>query len=366
MNILADLGMPVPGEWVYAFVLFLFGCCVGSFLNVVIFRLPHNISLLVPGSRCPGCGRKIGLFENIPVLSWIIQGGKCRGCKLLIHWRYPAVELLTGILWGVVGYLFWQMPAWGFDMPFEPATMKMLSRMHLHSDTIIRMIHYMAMLWFVSYLVAITIIDIDLTIIPDELNYSGFLVALGFSALLPQLHFPLIEAGVFDGLWYPAVSPHWNGLMASGFGALIGAGSIFLLNFVGTLAFQSTIKRVQETEDDEVDTAMGFGDVKLMLFLGAFIGWQSVLAAFFISCILGSFVGVAQKIRTGESAPREESGFILFHWCRSFSRRWQTGCSMIPYGPFLCIGAFIMMLFRQPILAFFAERFAVFGADPAL
>ena len=96
--VLESLGYPIPIAVVYAGCLFLFGCCVGSFLNVVSYRLPHGVSLISPGSRCPGCGKVIHAWENIPILSWVLQRARCRGCRLPISWRYPAIELLTGFL----------------------------------------------------------------------------------------------------------------------------------------------------------------------------------------------------------------------------------------------------------------------------
>ena len=315
-----------PAEILYPPVFFLFGACMGSFLNVVIYRLPRRVSVVWPGSRCPGCGRKIRSWENLPILSWLMQFGHCRGCNLKISWRYPMVELLTALLWAGAGYAFCDLA-----LPMWPRTWTLI-----------------AILWFVTWLVAISLIDIDLTIIPDELNFSGIAMSLGLSAWLPQLHFMPDEAGVAD-YWFGAM-PHISGFLASALGCIVGAGSIYLLNLAGTGIFRKTIERVRETEDDEVDSAMGFGDVKLMAFLGAFLGWTGALLTFMLSAFLGAFVGTVEKLRTGSSA----GGKGLFD---SLRQRWRTGNSMIPYGPFLCIGALVVLFWREPVTDFVSGIF---------
>ncbi|MHC4884600.1 MAG: prepilin peptidase [Planctomycetota bacterium] len=339
-------------DWAYALICFLFGACVGSFLNVVIYRLPHHISVLRPGSRCPGCGRTIRPWENIPILSWLLMFGKCRGCKSPIHWRYPGVELLTGLLWGVTGLLYWNLQGWTFPIPADGPGIDDGFFLMLEGPEIIRIFTLISLLWFVSALISISFIDYDLTIIPDELNFAGLGVSLTLSFLLPNLHFPVAEDGTFTQLWFGAVSPHLNGLMASGVGMAAGAGSIYLLSLIGTLTLKSTIERVQATEDEEVDSAMGFGDVKLMAFLGAFLGWQAILLVFFFACVLGSVVGVAVKFMSGAAGDTKGLGARL-------RARWESGNSMIPFGPFLCVAALILMYWKRPILDLAGSYFGV-------
>lgn len=299
----------IPIEYMYPIVLFLFGLTTGSFLNVVVGRLPWGLSVIHPPSMCPGCGRHLHWYENIPVVSWAIQLGRCRGCKVRIHWRYPFVELLTGLVWAGIGYRFWNMPA--------PAVFPTMP-----DEAWVRIGTFVALLWFATWLIAIAFIDFDLTIIPDELSYSGILLALAASASLPHLHMDSAN-------WFPAVGPHLNSLMASGAGALVGGGSMFLMLFVGTILFRKQIKALQE-EDPEIDTAIGYGDVKLMLFLGAFLGWKEVLLAFLLGTLFGAVIGVVAKLRTGQS--------------------------LIPYGPFLCAGALCVVFFRDELFALLAAR----------
>lgn len=318
----------MSAEIIYPTVLFFFGLCVGSFLNVVIYRLPRYVSIIYPSSKCPGCGKNITAIENIPVLSWLIQLGKCRGCGAKIHWRYPAVELFTGIMWALTGYFFCNIDA-------EASTRIALLLLNL---------------WFITWLIAISFIDIDLTIIPDELNFSGLIISLVASVFLPALH-PEAEG------WLRAASPALKGILASIAGAAAGAGCMYFISMIGTIAFKAKISEIQKEEDPEVDSAIGFGDVKLMAFLGAFLGWSGVLMAFLFSTIAGSAIGIIQKLRTGEDAEISEEESIFTKWLANLSNRWQTGESLIPYGPFLCIGAVIVLFFRSEITGFLAERF---------
>jgi len=133
--------------------MFLVGACIGSFLNVVIYRLPRGESIVSPRSRCPGCGRQIGVLENIPIVSFIALGGKCAGCGGAISWRYPAVELLTASGFGAIFLL---------DGPGIPLLRDLL---------------------FFSLLIPIAFIDIDHRIIPDELSLGGLVAGILLSFL---------------------------------------------------------------------------------------------------------------------------------------------------------------------------------------
>ena len=302
----------MPPQLAYAVVLFLFGLCVGSFLNVVIYRLPRGVSIVHPGSRCPACGRALSAAENVPVLSWLFQRGRCRRCGRRVSLRYPAVELLNGLLWAAAG---WHFAALAYEGAFA------------------RIGTLIAVAWFLSTLVAVSFIDWDLTEIPDALNYQGLAVGLAASYLLPGLHF-----GPSARLWFPAAGARFNGLLAGGLGALLGAGLMGLVLVVGTLAYRHKIEELRK-RDPDITTAIGFGDVKLMAFLGAFLGWTGVLLAFALGTLLGAVVGLVQKVRTGES--------------------------LMPYGPYLCAGAACALFFREPLLravgAYFARPEALGG-----
>jgi len=164
-----------------AVAVFLVGACIGSFLNVVIHRLPRGESIVSPRSRCPGCGRAIRAWENIPVASFIVLGGKCTGCGGAISWRYPAVELLTATGYTAIFLL---------DGPGIPLLRDLL---------------------FFSLLVPIAFIDIDHRIIPDELSLGGLAAGLLLSFL----------PGLPDGEWKRSVA-----------GALLGGGILYATAFL--------------------------------------------------------------------------------------------------------------------------------------
>ena len=136
---------------------FIFGSIMGSFANVLIHRLPMGLSVVSPGSRCPSCGAGIRWFDNIPILSWFILGGRCRGCKTFISPRYPLVEAMSGVLFAAVVYRFGIQPAAG------------------------------ALALFAWALIVITFIDLDHRIIPDVISLPGTALGLAISFLWPLL-----------------------------------------------------------------------------------------------------------------------------------------------------------------------------------
>jgi leader peptidase (prepilin peptidase)/N-methyltransferase len=157
---------------------FLLGSCIGSFLNVCIYRIPEGLSVVTPRSRCPQCGHQIRWYENVPILSYLLLGGKCSACKVSFSPRYLLVEALTGGLFVFVLYTF--SLSWG-----TPA--------------------YMV---FVAVLVAITFIDLDHQIIPDVISLPGIVIGFIFSFFIP-----------------------WVGWLDSLIGILVGGGSLLLVAF---------------------------------------------------------------------------------------------------------------------------------------
>ena len=141
---------------------FLYGLAVGSFLNVVIYRVPNHQSILRPPSSCPGCAKQIAARDNIPVVSWLLLRGRCRNCGMSISMRYPLVELLTAGLWVMVALRF----GWSWSLPAE--------------------------LVFVSGLVALAFIDLDHMLLPRAVVYP-------VSAMVSAL---LVVAAAVDGSWH--------------------------------------------------------------------------------------------------------------------------------------------------------------------
>jgi leader peptidase (prepilin peptidase)/N-methyltransferase len=233
-----------------------FGAMIGSFLNVVICRLPERKSLVWPGSACPKCGGKIRALDNIPIFSWLILGGKCRSCKAPISIQYPVVEALTAGLAVLVAWRFVTAP---------PAP---------------DWAHFAAAAALVLALVPVTFIDMKLTIIPDLITKPGMVVGPIFSIVAPGLH--RTEWLTAEGLTEPVAA-----LLLSLLGILAGAGAIYGMGALGRLLFKKE--------------AMGFGDVKLMGMCGAFIGPVGVLFAILIGCVLGSVGGILTKIITRSS-----------------------------------------------------------------
>ncbi len=272
---------------------FLFGLVVGSFLNVCIYRLPREESLVYPPSHCPKCYQPIRPEDNIPVLSWLLLRGRCRSCGLRISLVYPAVELFTALLFLVYYLRFAQLYLVALSEP--PSTGGL--------------IYYAAFFFvnagFISALFVATVIDFRYLIIPDEISLPGIVAGLAASFIWPQMH----------GFLPAAPHAHWQSLLASVIGAVTGAGVIYGIGAAG--------KAVLGRE------AMGFGDVKLMGMIGAFLGWKLTLFVVFLSAALGTVYGAAHIAVTGNSR--------------------------IPYGPFLSAAAVISLIFRPEIDVFLSN-----------
>jgi len=230
-----------------------FGSMFGSFLNVVIYRLPERKSLVWPGSSCPACGAKIRAFDNVPILSWLLLRGKCRDCKAPISLQYPVVEALTAALTVAVAWRFLVGPGGSDWARFVAAEALVLA------------------------LVPVTFIDLRLTIIPDLITKPGMVLGPVFSMIAPGLHRTewLVEQGVNT----PVAA-----LIMSLLGMVVGAGAIWGMGVLGRLVFKKE--------------AMGFGDVKLMGMAGAFTGPVGVLLSILIGCVIGSVGGILAWVIT--------------------------------------------------------------------
>jgi leader peptidase (prepilin peptidase)/N-methyltransferase len=307
--------VPADLATLYVGVLLLVGAAMGSFLNVVIYRAPLGKSLLYPPSSCPRCGVRIRARDNIPILGWLLLGGRCRACRRPISLRYPAVELVAALVWAAEG---WRLA--GLDRGFWPDVLTGLAE-----------------LAFLSALIVTFLVDWDHLIILDEISLGGLAGSLATAALVPALHqadspaafessHPLMTA------WLSGAPAWGRALAASLAGALTGLTLSLSIYFLGNIAFRRQIEAARR-EDPEVDSALGLGDVKLMAFFGAFLGWRAVPFIFLAASLFGAFAGSAMKMLSGQTGGQKG-------WA-GLANRWRTGGSVIPFGPFLAAGAII-------------------------
>ncbi len=271
-----------------ACLVFVFGSLIGSFLNVCIYRIPAEKSIVFPGSTC-ACGQPIKWFDNIPILSWFILRGQARCCGAPYSFRYPFVELLTASLF---------LGAW-IQHPHATATC----------------------LWLlVSMLVCATFIDLDHMEIPDRFSIGLALCGLILSAIVPSLH------GISEPV-YAAASI--KGLFESALGIMIGSGMILWI----ALGAETMLRK----------EAMGFGDVKLVGGIGAFLGWQGATFALFGGAVIGTIVVLLWAVirgAIGKSSGKKKG---------DSNNKGLIGRE-IPFGPMLASGALIYTLvLEEPV-----------------
>ena len=263
----------------------LFGLMVGSFLNVVIHRLPkmmerewnNNIcefqgqeipaqtkyTLVTPRSACPNCGHQITAFENFPIISWLMLGGKCKGCKTNISARYPLVEALTGTLIGLVAHQY------GYT-----------------GTTVFAFI-------FVFALIALTFIDFDTQLLPDDITL------------------PLLWLGLVFNL---------NGGFTDIKSAVVGAIAGYLILWSVYWLFKIVTGK----------EGMGYGDFKLLAAIGAWFGWQMLPAVILLSSVVGAVLGIGLMCFKGKN--------------RDFA---------MPFGPFLALGGIAALFFGKQLMQFY-------------
>jgi leader peptidase (prepilin peptidase) / N-methyltransferase len=264
---------------------FVVGTVVGSFLNVCIYRIPWQKSVIWPGSRCPHCCAAIAARDNIPIVSWISLRGECRSCGAAISVRYPLVEAL-------VGFLF--LGAFLVDVILGPRVDWGISAIQLTAAA------YHSV--FLALLVAATFIDYDLIMIPDEITVTGMVIGVGLGTLCPQVR-PTPAS-------WPAIT-HFQGLWVGGLGLVAGAGLTQFVRKSAGFFFRRE--------------AMGFGDVTLMGMVGAFLGWQAAVLTFF----LGPFFGIGHAL------------WKLLKYIRKRLVGGQLSSSdrELPFGPYLSMAA---------------------------
>lgn len=224
---------------------FLFGLLIGSFLNVCIYRLPRNRSVVTPRSYCPQCRRTIAWYDNIPVLSYLLLRGRCRWCEEPIPSRYPLVELLTGSAYALL--------VAGYGPNLRAVRLGILA----------------------SLLIALAFTDLSRRILPDELTKGGILLGLLTSISVPPL----------NDIVYLVLKMSLHERVAAVISSAIGAFGPSLLIW-GVAALWAKLRNLPSD-------ALGLGDVKMIAMIGSFLGIQAGLAAMVVGSIFGSVIGVA-------------------------------------------------------------------------
>ncbi|MCC5622234.1 A24 family peptidase [Nostoc sp. CHAB 5715] len=267
-------------------MVFALGASIGSFINVIVYRLPAGLSILWPPSRCPHCLNQLKAYDNVPVFGWISLRGRCRYCKNKIAVRYPVVEGVTGIIFLLV------------FLVFQVSTLT---------------IGYWA---FCSWLLALSLIDLDTMTLPNPLTQSGLVVGIFFQMVVGFLPEASSVALV-------------NHLMMAIVGAVLGLWLFDAIALLGSIAFGKA--------------AMGAGDAKLAAMMGAWLGWKYLLLASFIACVLGALIGSSVIMRRRKTASQETS----------LPRLGQK----MPFGPFLALGSVITLFSGEAILSSYLRLF---------
>lgn len=257
---------------VFSLPVFVFGAVIGSFLNVCILRIPKGASVVHPPSHCPNCKAGVAFYDNIPLLSYLFLRGRCRACGERISFRYFVVELLTASLAAALFYKF------GLGLAFFFSFI------------------------FVAALIVISFIDLDSMIIPDVISLPGIVLGVFFSIAgryLLEDPFEVIPSPV-----------------SSLIGLLVGGGFLLAVGWIYEI-----FTKVE---------GMGGGDIKLFAMIGAFLGWQSLLATLLFASLGGSVIGLTVMVvkRVGRK-------------------------HAIPFGPFLCLGALLYLFFGKELALFY-------------
>ncbi len=253
---------------------FIFGTLIGSFLNVCIYRLPDEESIVFPGSHCRKCKKQIAWYDNIPVLSYLVLGGKCRKCKVKLSIQYPMIEVLTGLLFVL------------FYLSFGPT---------------VKGVVYLS---FSLALLVATAVDLRHRIIPDEISVGGLVVALILSAVFPALHH---ETTIQWSLFHAFI------------GVLAGGGFLYASAMIAEICLKKE--------------AMGGGDIKLLAFIGALLGWPGAVWTIFVSSILGSLFGIYFRLRNKEE--------------------------YFAFGPYISLAAFLYLFWGQGAISWYVDSFLV-------
>ena len=221
------------------------GLLLGSFLNVCIYRWPRDLSVVHPRSRCTHCEKQIDWFDNIPILSYLLLGGRCRNCRASIHWRYPLVELMTAACFG------WFVSHYGLSAEAARGCI------------------------FAFILIGLVFSDLETLLLPDELTIGGIVIGLAFSVAVPMRDSTFNLVAMVTGFH---LDPRLTSLGESALGATVPSGLMWLMG---------TIFAKLRNKD-----GLGFGDVKMIAMIGAFLGLMGTLQTIVLASVAGSVIGI--------------------------------------------------------------------------
>ncbi len=264
---------PLPADLLVFWIIgaALAGLLFGSFLNVCIYRMPRDLSVVAPRSFCPECGKQIAWYDNVPILSYALLRGVCRHCGNRIGLRYPLVELMTAALFG------WAAGRYGYSI-----------------DTLKWVV-------FEALLVALFWIDLEERLLPDELTLGGTIAGFCFSVFVAA-------PGLLGDLLVPGPHPVSRSLLNAALGGVLLALPLWLIG--------AAYRRLRHRE------GLGFGDVKQVLLIGIYLGFEKGVIALMIGAVAGSVLGIIYIVLTRKDASTYE----------------------LPLGTFLCAGAMLVPL----------------------
>jgi leader peptidase (prepilin peptidase)/N-methyltransferase len=265
----------------------IFGLIIGSFLNVVILRLPQGMSVSIPRSHCPQCKRLIPWYDNIPILSYVILRGQCRRCGKTISLRYPLIEGLTGVVSLLLYLKFGLSVEWAIFFVFSAA------------------------------LIVLAFIDLDHRILPDPITINGIWLGMLASIYLAEPS-PLLSRFLrFTGI--ELTNARAIGFLGSVIGAVIGGGLLW-----GVAEAYFRLRGIE---------GMGFGDVKMMAMVGAFLGAPLALLTIMIGSLLGSILGLVFIRYAGKTREYE-----------------------LPFGTFLAAAGILAVLYGEDLIRWYIDR----------
>ncbi len=300
---------------VIATAIFLFGLAFGSFLNVCIYRLPQGLSVVAPRSACPNCKQAIASYDNVPVLSWLILRGRCRHCQTWISPRYLLIELLTGALF---------LACYGY-FGLTPATLKYCTLSFL--------------------LLGLIFTDAETKLLPDKMTLPGLALGVAFSLITPVNDLAAqFLPGMINLPFSGDISARLLSLVDSLLGAAVGASFIYGAGAI--------YLRWRGSE------GMGFGDVKLMAMVGAFLGVKLTVFTIFTASLAGSFFGVGTVLVVWVKRTHRFMKRLAAQPARR--RAWQSAQVVyrnyqMPFGVFLGSMAMVAFFFGNRLLHWYAR-----------